>query len=281
MLKIIREFINPELKSNKHYEYISMDDKKPCVVCGKKKRNGMNNREKNEFTCSACYPKHVGGEGKITLLKRQVLLISVLVIIVFVAQTAVIGALVLRQEIPPTSKVSILVDFFYPFTDTTISKDTLTMQIETILNTEYPELALAIAYRESRFNPSAVSSAGARGTFQVMNGWVKKLQEDGVIDDFRGLHDPKKGCEAGTRVLGYHLVKANGDMMAALRDYVGSKDKAGEVAYVRDVLATYGNIKLLLLAHETGKLEVKDIWWNFSKEKELKKQVNPTKKGRP
>ena len=62
---------------------------------------------------------------------------------------------------------------------------------------------------------------------------------------------------------------------------MGSKDKAGEVAYVRDVLATYGNIKLLLLAHETGKLEVKDIWWNFSKEKELKKQVNPTKKGRP
>src|SRR5690606_21443656 len=47
--------------------------------------------------------------------------------------------------------------------------------IETLDLPVRPELALAIARRESEFNPAAVSAAGARGMMQVMPGTAKLM----------------------------------------------------------------------------------------------------------
>lgn len=218
---------------------------------------------------------------KDVLEKRYKVKTEIFVILIVFTVLAFAGTLALLFKEKPNTDIDLLVGFFYPYSAKTVSRDVLIQQIKVITSTEYPELALAIAYRESRFNPSAVSSAGAKGTFQVMPSWVESLIKDGVIQEERDLHDPTKGCLAGVKVLGYHLVKANGDIMAALRDYVGSKDKATNVSYVRDVLATYGNIKLLLVAHNSDKLVVKDVWWEFKDVDDLHKQVNPTKKGKP
>ncbi len=173
-----------------------------------------------------------------------------------------------------------IVGFFYPWTDKAVSRDVIEAQIDTILKSEYPELELAVWFNESKGNPAAVSTSKARGPFQIVNSWVPKLIEAGVIKDERDLHDPIKGCLAGDKVFGYHLTdaKVKGDLMAGLRDYVGSKDKPGNVEYVQKVLATYGNIKLLQVAVKKKRLGVNvDSWWMLGEGKSVK----PDKKFTP
>ena len=276
--KIIRELIYPDLKSNKHYEYTD-DHEDNCTTCAKKKKRGMYSRDNSDFFCVECYIRDKGNDLKVTFNKRKLALIIAGLVLLFVAQSILIIYLAIPQtEIDNISRNAI-VDFFYPWTDKTVSKDIIEIQVDTIISrSKYPELALSIWFHESRGNPGAVSKTGARGSFQIINGWVEKLKKDGIIIDARDLHDPIKGVIAGNAILGYHLVKANGDMMGALRDYVGDKTTAGESEYVRNVLATYGNIKLLEMAVKERKVG-KDMgkWWVGKKEKPLK-PTNKSKK---
>jgi soluble lytic murein transglycosylase-like protein len=75
-----------------------------------------------------------------------------------------------------------------------------------------PALALAVAERESAFNPRAVSSEGAQGVFQLMPATAREL---GVTDSF----DPAQNVDAGVRYLRQTLDWAGGDTATALAMY--------------------------------------------------------------
>jgi soluble lytic murein transglycosylase-like protein len=62
-----------------------------------------------------------------------------------------------------------------------------------------PDLVLAIIAEESRFNPNAVSPAGAVGLMQVMPQWEKVLGISG------SLKDPEVSIKYGLQVLGFYM----------------------------------------------------------------------------
>ncbi len=89
-----------------------------------------------------------------------------------------------------------------------------------------PELIVGIIEVESGFNPSAVSSANARGLMQVMPEWAKKFGLKKVSD----LHDIDTGIECGIKVLKIHIEEENHNLTRGLFKYVGGSDAyAGKV----------------------------------------------------
>ena len=80
-----------------------------------------------------------------------------------------------------------------------------------------PELVLAVIEVESRFNPTAVSRAGARGLRQIMPFWLDELDDhDGNL--FRAHTNLRFGCT----ILRHYLTKENGNLVRALARYNGS-----------------------------------------------------------
>lgn len=73
-------------------------------------------------------------------------------------------------------------------------------------------LVKAVIQQESSFNHQAVSSAGAKGLMQLMDGTSSGY---GVTNPF----DPKQNIEAGTQFLGGLLKKYNGNEGVALAAY--------------------------------------------------------------
>jgi hypothetical protein len=75
-----------------------------------------------------------------------------------------------------------------------------------------PALVYGVIAQESQGNPSAVSSAGARGLTQLMPGTAKDL---GVTDP----HNPEQAIPGGVRYLKQQLVKYDGNERLALMAY--------------------------------------------------------------
>lgn len=74
------------------------------------------------------------------------------------------------------------------------------------------DLIKAVMDTESSFNPNVVSSAGAKGLMQLMDGTAAGL---GVSDPF----DPAQSIDGGVKYLSYQLKRFNGQENMALAAY--------------------------------------------------------------
>lgn len=104
-------------------------------------------------------------------------------------------------------------------------------------------LVTAVAWRESGFNPHAVSSKGARGTMQLMPGTARRLGVD--------LDDPNGNIDGGVQYLSSMMHRFGGDQAKALAAYnagPGAVERYGGVppyaetkAYVDSILGRLGD----------------------------------------
>ena len=101
-----------------------------------------------------------------------------------------------------------------------------------ILNSRNPALLLAIAKTESNFDPTAKSSAGAKGIFQIMRPQVADQ------------HNYELVIKDAERVLDEKLKIAKGDKWLAVERYNGRGREAR--LYRQKVQKEYNKIKLAL-----------------------------------
>ncbi len=94
-----------------------------------------------------------------------------------------------------------------------------------------PELVLALIDVESRFQPAAVSSAGALGLMQVMPFWKAEIGRP--QDD---LHDIDTNLRYGCTILAHYLQRERGDWTRALARYNGS---LGRTIYPEQVMQAW------------------------------------------
>jgi hypothetical protein len=120
-----------------------------------------------------------------------------------------------------------------------------------------PRFIHAVIKQESKYDPKAVSSAGAQGLMQMMPATAKRF---GLKDPF----DPTENVEAGTKYLKWLLERFDGDVSLALAGYnagEGSVDKYkgvppyGETQnYVKKIVANYGKTYHPILPPDDAKL---------------------------
>ena len=116
-----------------------------------------------------------------------------------------------------------------------------------------PRLIHAVIWQESKYKPSATSSAGAQGMMQLMPATAKRFGCDNV-------GDPESNISAGTKYLRWLLARFEGDVTLALAGYnagEGSVDKFAGVPpygetqnYVAVITGRYGKTYHPVLAPE-------------------------------
>jgi soluble lytic murein transglycosylase-like protein len=85
-----------------------------------------------------------------------------------------------------------------------------------------PNLVAAMAFRESRFDPNAVSRIGAQGVMQLMPRTARSL---GVTNSF----DPRQNVMGGTKYLKYLLDRFDGDVTLSLAAYNAGPELVSKV----------------------------------------------------
>ena len=120
-----------------------------------------------------------------------------------------------------------------------------------------PRFIHAVIKQESRYNPKAVSGAGAQGLMQMMPATAERF---GLKDPF----NPAANVEAGTKYLKWLLERFDGDVSLALAGYnagEGAVDKYkgvppyGETQnYVKKIVSNYGKTYHPILPPDDAKL---------------------------
>lgn len=124
--------------------------------------------------------------------------------------------------------------------------------IDTLKTTKFPVLLTVLMEVESRFVPSAKSSAKALGLTQVRwEVWGRELQEQKIAMRFEDLYNPSNSIKAGEYIL-MKYYSATRDLQNALKKYVGDSGLKGE-AYSQRILQLYGN--LVFKIEQEGKNE--------------------------
>lgn len=111
---------------------------------------------------------------------------------------------------------------------------------------DHPLLILAICEVESQgFQPSALSSKEARGLGQIMateKTHLKALIKAGIIQEPRDLFDIDTNIRATAYLLeNQFLPKANGEILSALKAYLGEHDGA----YAQKIMVNLSNLYIL------------------------------------
>ena len=120
-----------------------------------------------------------------------------------------------------------------------------------------PRLIHAVIQQESKYDPDAKSSAGAKGLMQLMPDTAKRFHCDDPADEACNV-------EAGTKYLAWLLKRFDGDVSLALAGYnagEGSVDKYQGIPpfsetqnYVKKIVGNYGKSYHPILSPEDAKV---------------------------
>lgn len=87
------------------------------------------------------------------------------------------------------------------------------------------EMALAIIWKESKGNPKAKSSAGAKGLMQLMPRTAKSV-------GIRDAYDPRQNLKGGLRYMGENLARFKQDLALSLAAYNAGPTKVAKLGRV-------------------------------------------------